>query len=392
MNLGDIALRNLKRRKSKAAFVLIGLTIGVSAVVAFISLVEALTQNINSKLEEYGANILIVPKTENLSMSYGGLSLGGVLFDMKEIHEEELAKIGEIENAQNVAAVGPMLLGAVEMGSRKVLLAGMDFKVTDQLRPWWKFQGSLPDKEGEGILAGAEAARVLGLGVGKPVSVNGRSLMVSGIIDATGSQDDHILFTRLATAQSLLGKEGRISLAEVAALCSGCPIEEMVKQISEILPGANVMAIKQVVQGRMETLNHFRKASYGLSAIVALVGALVVLVTMMGSVRERTAEIGIFRAIGFRSSHVMKIILLEAGIVSVLAGVLGYLLGLGATKIALRFFIGEGAHAGHGIAVPFDPWLAGSALALAIVLGLAASVYPARVAARLDPCEALRAL
>jgi putative ABC transport system permease protein len=391
MNLGDIALRNLKRRKSKAAFVLIGLTIGVSAVVVFISLVEALTRNINSKLEEYGANILIVPKTENLSMSYGGLSLGGVLYDMKEIREEELAKIREIENAQNVAAVGPMLLGAVEMGSRKVLLAGMDFKVTYQLRPWWKVQGSLPDKEDEGILAGAEAARVLGLGVGKPVAVNGRNLVVSGILDATGSQDDQILFTRLATAQSLLGKEGRISLAEVAALCSGCPIEDMVKQISEILPGANVMAIKQVVQGRMETLNHFRKASYGLSAIVALVGALVVLVTMMGSVRERTAEIGIFRAIGFRSSHVMKIILLEAGIVSVLAGVLGYLLGLGATKIALLFFITEGGHAGHGITVPFDPWLAGSALALAIVLGLAASVYPARVAARLDPCEALRA-
>jgi len=112
----------------------------------------------------------------------------------------------------------------------------------------------------------------------------------------------------------------------------------------------------------------------------------------MGSVRERTSEIGIFRAIGFRSSHIMKIILLEAGIVSVLAGVLGYLIGIGATKITLLFFSGEGAHAGHGVAVPFDPWLAGAALALAIVLGLAASVYPARVAARLDPCEALRAL
>jgi len=392
MNLGDIALRNLKRRKSKAAFVLIGLTIGVSAVVVFISLVEALTQNINSKLEEYGANILIVPKTENLSMSYGGLSLGGVLFDMKEIHEEELAKIREIENAQNVAAVGPMLLGAVEMGSRKALLAGMDFKVIYQLRPWWKIQGNLPDQEREGVLAGAEAARVLGLGLGKTVAMNGRNLVVSGILDATGSQDDQILFTHLATAQSILNKEGRISLAEVAALCAGCPIEEMVRQISEILPGANVMAIKQVVEGRMETLNHFRKAAYGLSAIVALVGALVVLVTMMGSVRERTAEIGIFRAIGFRSSHIMKIILLEAGIVSVLAGVLGYLIGIGATKIALLFFAAEGAHAGHGISVPFDPWLAGAALVLAIVLGLAASFYPARVAARLDPCDALRAL
>lgn len=390
MNLWDIALKNLRRRKSKAAFVLIGLTIGVSAVVAFISIAEALTQNINSKLEEYGANILIVPKTENLSMSYGGISLGGVLFEMQEIHEGELAKIGEIANAKNVAAVGPMLLGAVEIGGRKAVLAGMDFQVASQLRPWWKAQGKLPEEEG--ILAGADAARVLGLGVGKSVAVNGRSLVVSGILDATGSQDDQILFAPLATAQSILHKEGRISLAEVAALCSGCPIEEMVRQISEILPGANVMAIKQVVEGRMETLNQFRRFSYGLSAIVVLVGALVVLVTMVGSVRERTAEIGIFRAIGFRSSHIMKIILLEAGIVSVLAGVLGYLLGLGATKIALFFFATEGSHAGHGIALPVDPWLAGAALSLAIVLGLAASYYPARLAARLDPCEALRAL
>jgi putative ABC transport system permease protein len=390
MNLWDIALRNLRRRKSKAAFVLVGLTIGVSAVVVFISIAEALTQNINSKLEEYGANILIVPKTENLSMSYGGISLGGVLFEMQEIHEEELAKIGEIENAKNVAAVGPMLLGAVEIGSRKAVLAGIDFQVASQLRPWWKVQGSQPDEEG--VLAGAEAARVLGLVAGKPVDVSGRSLVVSGILEATGSQDDHILFTPLATAQSILHKEGRISLAEVAALCSGCPIEEMVKQISEILPGANVMAIKQVVEGRMETLNQFRKASYGLSAIVVLVGALVVLVTMMGSVRERTVEIGIFRAIGFRSSHIMKVILLEAGIVSILAGVLGYLLGLGATKIALLFFTSGSGHSGHGIALPVDPWLAGAAMALAIILGLSASYYPARLAARLDPCEALRTL
>ncbi len=385
MTLKDIAFRNLRRRKSKAAFVLVGLMIGVSAVVAFISLVEALTQDINHKLDEYGANILIVPKTENLSLTYGGLSLGGVSFDMQEIRQEDLGKIQNIKNAKNVAAVGPMLIGGVEVKSRKVLLAGMDFEVYQALRPWWNIRGAVPEKDG--VLVGSEAARVLDLAPGKRVHTKGRELVVSGVLDSTGSQDDHILFTRLDTAQSILGKEGRISMAEVAALCAGCPVEEMVRQISEILPGANVMAIKQVVQGRMETLDHFRKGSYLLSAVVALVGGLVVLVTMMGSVRERTVEIGIFRAIGFRSSHVMRIILLEAGIVSILAGVLGYFAGLGVTKLALPFFTSS-----HGVAIPIDPVLAGGALAMAIVLGLAASFYPARLAARLDPNEALRAL
>ena len=150
MNLGDIALRNLKRRKSKAAFVLIGLR-SASRPWWFSSAWRSPHPEHQQQTGGIRGHIRIVPKTENLSMSYGGLSLGGVLFDMKEIHEEELAKISEIENAQNVAAVGPMLLGAAEMGSRKVLLAGMDFTATYQLRPWWKFQGSLPDKEEEGI-------------------------------------------------------------------------------------------------------------------------------------------------------------------------------------------------------------------------------------------------
>ena len=87
MTLKAISIKNLLRRKGKAAFVLAGLVIGVSTVVGIISFVEAMTNDINHKLEKYGANILIVPKTENLTLSYGGLSLGGVSFEMEEIQE-----------------------------------------------------------------------------------------------------------------------------------------------------------------------------------------------------------------------------------------------------------------------------------------------------------------
>lgn len=385
MTLKEIALKNLIRRKGKAAFILAGLIIGVTTVVAVISMVEAMTSDINEKLEKYGANILVVPKTENLSLTYGGLSLGGVSFEMEEIKEKELEQIGSIKYARNVAAVGPLVLGVINVNARRVLLAGVDFEAARILKPWWRINGAQPDENS--VLLGAETARVMELDIGGTINIKGRRLQVSGVLEPTGSQDDQLIFVRLATAQSLLDKPGRISMAEVAALCTACPIEEMVKQISQALPGAKVMAIQQVVKGRMETLSQFKKLSYGVSAVVVLIGSLVVLVTMMGSVRERTQEIGIFRAIGFRKKHVMRIVFIEAGIVSGLAGIIGYLLGFGATKIGLRFFTDS-----QTIAVPLNPELAGGAFLLAVLVGLAASIYPALMAARLDPNAALRAL
>jgi putative ABC transport system permease protein len=389
MTLRDIAVNNLRRRKVRAIFVLAGLLIGVTTVVTLLTLVNAMKNDINHKLEMYGANILIVPKTENLSLTYGGLSLGGVSFEMQEIREKELEKIRDIKNAANVAAVGPMVLGPVNVKDQRVLLAGVDFQMFQVLRPWWNVKGKIPEGD-EDVILGAEAAQVLGLTLDDRFTINGRELKVSGIIEATGSQDDGLMFAPLSIAQSLLGKEGRISMAEVAALCSGCPIEEMVRQISEILPGANVMGIQQVVKGRIETLNHFQKFSYGVSALVLFLGSLMVLVTMMGSVRERTMEIGIFRAMGFRRSHVMRIIFFEAGIIAGVAGVLGYALGYTATRILIPFFTEN--HQGHGVSIPFDPIMAGIAFVLAISIGLAASIYPALLASRLDPNEALRAL
>jgi putative ABC transport system permease protein len=385
MTLKHISFKNLIRRKGKASFVLAGLVIGVSTVVGIISFVEAMTSDINHKLEKYGANILIVPRTENLTLTYGGLSLGGVSFEMEEIRQEELTQVNAIKNARNIAALGPLVLGVVNVDSHKVLLAGVDFKASAILKPWWQMNGKLPDDNS--VILGAEAARILNLNVGDRFQIKDRYFSISGILKPTGSQDDQLVFARLATAQELFNKNGRVSMAEVAALCQDCPIEEMVKQISAALPGAKVMAIQQVVKGRMETLGHFKKFSYGISGVILLIGSLVVLVTMMGSVRERTDEIGIFRAIGFRKRHVMNIVFMEAAIVSGLAGILGYLMGWGVTKAAVRFFI-----EGHSGIVPFNLELATGAFILALLIGLVSSAYPAVIASRLDPTEALRAL
>jgi len=236
------------------------------------------------------------------------------------------------------------------------------------------------------LVAGSAVARRLGLAMGEPVVIAGQSFTLTGILRETGSQDDHLLIGSLSAVQRLLGKEGLVSLAEVVALCADCPVDDMVNQIAAVLPEVKVSAIQQVVKTRMHALEQFRAFSFGVAVVVVLVGALVVFVTMMGSVNERTREIGIFRALGFRRGHVVGLILMEAAAVSLLAGLLGYLTGMGATRLILPFLAEEHPH------LVWSLPLAGSSLLLALVVGALASFYPALHASRMDPTEALRAL
>jgi putative ABC transport system permease protein len=119
---------------------------------------------------------------------------------------------------------------------------------------------------------------------------------------------------------------------------------------------------------------------------VIAIGALVVLTSMLGAVAERRQEIGLFRALGFRQRHVMRIILGEAGLVSLGGGLLGWLLGMGAAVVLAPRLV--------DLAVPvsWNPWLAIGAIGGAVLVGLVGSLYPAISAARLDPSTALRSL
>lgn len=385
MTLTNIAINSLRRRKVKAILILVALMLGVATVISLTSFIDAARHDLHDKVDLYGANIIIVPKTENLSLSYGGMTLGGVSFEMQEIQEKELSKIRTIKNSGNIAVVGPSVLGPVSVTDHRILLAGVDFEAYQVLRAWWKVKGGIP--QGDGAVLGADIARIFNMNVGSSLNMQGRTIPVTGIIERTGSQDDGLIFLPLRLAQHILNKKGKVSMVEVAALCANCPVDEIVKQISEVLPQTNVMPILQVVKGRMETIGYFKKFSYAISALILLVGGMMVLVTMTASVRERTPEIGIFRAVGFRRSHIMGIIFTEAGILAGIAGIGGYFVGLFAAKVFLPHFIGF-----KDVSVHFDPAMATGALMLAIILGLISSLYPALLAAKLDPNEALRSL
>jgi len=386
MKLRDIAINNLKRRKAKMAFLTIGLMVGIATIVTLVTLTSSMSGDIERKMDEFGANILITPRSTDLSMNYGGISLGGVTFDQKEIREADLDRIASIPNSKNISVVSPKVIGGIRVAGKEVLLVGVDFDAELRMKQWWSIFGEAPNSKSE-LLLGSEAARALDVMPDDSVEMGGNEFKVSGVLEQTGSQDDNLIFARLDQAQKLLGKEGKITLVEVAALCSGCPISDMVTQIAEKLPDAKVSAIQQVVESRIHALDQFRRFSYGMAAVVVFIGALIVFVTMMGSVNERTTEIGVFRAIGFRKSHVMRIILLEAALVSLLAGFLGYAVGMGAAKLALPVMA-----EGKDVLLVWDAMVACGSIGLSLFVGVAATVYPALHASKMDPTEALRAL
>ena len=385
MKLYNISINNLKRRKGKMIFLVLGLAIGIATIVTMLSMTESMTLDIEERLDRFGANIVMVPKSENLSLTYGGISVGGVSYEVKEFAEADLSRIREIKDSRNLGAVAPKIIGAVEVDGRKVMLMGANLEVELPLKTWWHLEGN-PPVDDTGVILGPEAAMALGLDIGDSFQVNGQDFIVSALLAPTGGPEDSIIIGDLHRVQNVLGKEGKISLVEIAAFCRDCPIDEMVLQIAGQFPDAKVTALKQAVMSKMQSIELLKTFSYGIAALVIFIGSLLVFVSMMGSVNERTREIGIFRAIGFRRGHVMQIILLEAIVVGLIGGIAGFLFGSGLARVVLPFVIPESSSPAMNMQMGII------AIALAVALSLLASLWPAHKGSSLDPSEALRAL
>jgi putative ABC transport system permease protein len=385
LKLYNISINNLKRRKGKMIFLVLGLAIGIATIVTMLSMTESMTLDIEERLDRFGANIVMVPKSENLSLTYGGINVGGVSYEVKEFAEADLSRIREIKDSRNLGAVAPKIIGAVEVDGRKVMLMGANLEVELPLKTWWHLEGN-PPVDDTGVILGPEAATALGLDIGDSFQVNGQDFIVSALLAPTGGPEDSIIIGDLHRVQNVLGKEGKISLVEIAAFCRDCPIDEMVLQIAGQFPDAKVTALKQAVMSKMQSIELLKTFSYGIAALVIFIGSLLVFVSMMGSVNERTREIGIFRAIGFRRGHVMQIILLEAIVVGLIGGIAGFLFGSGLARVVLPFVIPESSSPAMNMQMGII------AIALAVALSLLASLWPAHKGSSLDPSEALRAL
>jgi putative ABC transport system permease protein len=383
MNIRKLAWKNLFRRKSRAVFTGLGIFLGIGTFVALSSLTMQMEGAVRDKLDRFGANILVVPRTEQLSLGFGDISLGGAQVAHAKLSVSDGEAIRSIELKDRLRSVVPFFLTAADASGKDIVWMGVPAGEIAVARLWWKVRGTLPLGKGE-VLLGSEAAALLDKGPGGTVMSGGRTFRVAGVLQPTGEKEDAMAIADIREVQALAKNPGAATFFEIAAQCKDCPVEDIVAQIGEALPGARVSAIRQVVESRKAAVDQFRRLGMAVSAIVLAIGGLMVFVTVMGSVQERTREIGVLRAVGFRRRAIVSLLFWETGWVSLLSSVSGAVLGTAAAFLASPLF---------GVAraeTVFAPAVIGVLLGMA--LGFLGFVFPSRRAAALSPTEAIRTL
>lgn len=387
MHLTNIVMQNIRRRKLRSALLMLSIIIGVASIIFLYTTTQAMEEDVANKLDQFGSNILILPDTGQ-ALTFGGITIEAPS-QVKDLDMSLIPLMQTIKNKETLAIIAPKLLANTQIKGQEILLLGVDFPQEFKLKKWWKVDGLAENRlpGADEVLIGTDAAHALGLSSEQNVTIKGQDFKIAGILQPTGSaENDQAIFIDLSVLQKLTDRPNAISLVETAALCYTCPIEEVTQQLQEKLPGTKVTALMSTLKSRDDTVKKFNLFAQGISLILFIASGLVILLTMKSSVEERTREIGIFRAIGFRKRHIIQIILTEASSLCFLGGLLGYILGMGmAVSFGSELMKAQ-------VQISWQPELLIYALGASLLIGLAASLYPAWKGASLDPTESLRYL
>ncbi|MDR0828460.1 MAG: ABC transporter permease [Desulfovibrio sp.] len=389
MNILTLPLRHTGAKWARTFLLTAVFTLGLASMSGLYQVSGVIADNFEKKLISYGANILVTPKRETLRISYGGYSLGDVIMEEDPIDLATAQKaIDAMPLRANIAIVAPKMLAMTRLSGQTLALVGVDWEQELQLKGYWEAEGEFPGADGAfEALAGAEAARKLDLRPGQSLDIDGKTLRLAGVLKATGSDDDSALFVPLKLAQDIAGKPGQASFLEVAALCSGCPIEDITAQLQEAMPDSEVRALIQVAESRMYSVHFAQNLAFSVSLVILVTACAMLIMSMLSSVAERRREIGIMRAIGFSRSSVFAVFVSEALGIGLLAGTLAYVCG----RFLTFYVLGE-LHMADAAPTDFEalPFFALILLAAATA-GLAAA-FPAWRASLVEPAEALVAL
>jgi len=376
MTLTHIALQNLRRRTGKTVFLLLTFFLVVGTITTLNVLSLGMKEDLQKNLSQYGANVVISPRSEHLNLSYGGLSVSGVEYEVKKLNSKVLDTV--LETLGSSVTIAPKVIGSVDVSAKRYMIIGLDFNQELKIKPWWKINGKIP--QDNQVVIGSQLASNLNFQIGDMIDFGQGKYPVVGIMKETGGSEDNGVFTTIKTARVLTGINMEWSLIELNAQDSA----KTVSQLAPVLSEANVTEVTQLVQGSKESVERFSSFSWSISLAMGLIGALVIIVTLAGNVNDRARELGVLRAIGFRQKHILSLLSREATIVSIGGSILGYFVGIFVPLLLGPLLVQN--------SIPFAPHLGlGTALVLgSLVVGLAAMIYPAWRTIKLDLQDALR--
>jgi putative ABC transport system permease protein len=382
-DLALLALSNLAARKARSALTLIGVAIGMTAVVALVSLSLGAQRAIERQFAKLGADVVLV-------VPAGGLG-------EPRPTRLDLALLKDIPGVRSVGAVRREILSVKSAATPGFLsVVGVrSFEGDGQLFGGLELvAGRLFVPSQDEVVLGEGAARDLKVALGESITIQGRAFRVVGLLKRTGNdQDDYALYLSLEKLEELVDEKGLISLAFVRA-APGVDPTALAQEIQKILrdSGAErefvVQSSKQLSDIVSGVLTVLRWTLGAIAGISLLVGGIGLTNTMLTAIVERTREIGILKAIGARREHIVVLFLIESGVLGLVGGLAGLIVGgaiAQSVAVAAQQFLRTDL-----FSVAFDGALIFGSLGFAIVLGAIAGLWPAWRAARLDPVEALR--
>jgi putative ABC transport system permease protein len=392
-----LAFTAIIRNALRSFLTVLGVVIGVAAVIAMVTVGQGSSEQVSSNVESLGTNVLVLrsgarmmgPGTRDTAPAFK-------LADVEALRElTVLSAVAPVVSASETAVYGNTNRSTSITGTTSDYL---------EIGGWEIARGrgftTLEDKSGANVCIIGETVRTSLFGAtdptGETIRVKAISCEVIGLLTAKGAgsfgqdQDDIIIMPVRTVQRRLIGDQDVASVS--MQLASGVSTDRGISEIETLMrerrrieigeeDDFSVTDMKEIAS----MLNSVNSVLTGLLSSVAavslLVGGIGIMNIMLVSVTERTREIGIRLAVGAQAGQVLMQFLVEAVVLSVIGGVIGILTGLGLAYVAARIMV-----------IPFAPNASVVLLAFVFsaVVGVIFGYFPARAAARLDPIEALR--
>jgi len=395
-DLVSFALRALYGHRLRTLLSLLGMSIGVGAVVLLTSLGEGARRYVTDQFSSIGSNLVIVLPGRNETTGFFPGSIGVPNDLTLEDAEAVLRSVPEVERlapvvvAQETIEHGARRRTVPVMGTTRDLMAVQEFGMArGSFLPAGDIRRGAPL-----VVLGSETARELFPGqnpVGARVRIGDRRALVIGVIEprglTVGVDFDDIAVIPVATSMQLFNRSSLFRI--ILQIRAHAELDEAEEKVRRVLMERHegeedftILTQDAVVSTLSTILRVLTLALVAIAAISLSVAGIGIMNVMLVSVSERTSEVGLLRAIGARRSQILAVFLAEAALLSTLGGMLGILLGAAGAAAVVAIYPD----------FPAQPpwWAVAAAIAVAMGFGLLFGTLPARRATRLDPIEALK--